>query len=102
MAWMMLRSHRPGSGSPCRGLCSTTPFLALTSLPPNLRNHRRNCTDRPVAPWAEELATEWLHSLELVAAWGSLGGGCGSTTLSWRRTRCSQDQLRSWEAAVWL
>merc|ERR1719189_704890 len=29
----MSRSHRLGSGNPCRGLCSTTPSLALTSLP---------------------------------------------------------------------
>jgi len=58
MAWMMSRSHRLGSGNPCRGLCSTTPSLALTNLPANLRNHRRNCTDRPVARWAEELAEE--------------------------------------------
>merc|ERR1719414_996502 len=75
---MMSRSHRLGSGSPCRGLCSTTPSLALTNLPANLRNHRRNCMDQPA-----------------VRLEGSRRDECGSTTPSCRRAKCSQDQLRS-------
>merc|ERR1740123_1004622 len=90
----MSRSHRLGSGSPCRGLCSTTPSLALTNLPANLRNHRRNCTDRPVPP------ARWAAAA--VRLEGSRRGGCGSTTPSWRWPKCSQDQLVRWVlAALW-
>merc|ERR1740122_463805 len=84
-AWKKSHTHRPGWDSPCRGLCSTTPSLALTNLLANLRNHRHSCTDRP-ARRAEELAPRWAADrLE-----GSRGGGFGSTTLFYRRARCSR------------
>jgi len=35
--------HHPDWGSPCRGLCSTTPSWPQTSLLANSRNHRHNC-----------------------------------------------------------
>merc|ERR1740122_380384 len=135
-AWKKSHTHRPGWDSPCRGLCSTTLSSALTNLLANLRNHRRSCTDRPVARRAEEPAsrraeerwdnlcrglcsttpslalTNLLANLrnhrrsctdrparraaELAPRWaadrleGSRGGGLGSTTLFYRRARCSR------------
>jgi len=41
------RIHHPDWGSPCRGLCSTTPSWPQTSLPANSRNHRHNCKGLP-------------------------------------------------------
>jgi len=39
--------HHPDWGSPCRGLCSTTPSWPQTSLLANSRNHRHNCRGLP-------------------------------------------------------
>merc|ERR1719346_731710 len=120
----MSHSHRLGSGNPCRGLCSTTPSLALTNQPANLRNHRRNCMD-PLVRWvpavlweaepaesAVESAAEWAEVLEMVwveqwewsqgELWCSPFPSSNSRTPVGLETKCSptvRSQLRSRMAA---
>jgi len=102
----MLRTHRPGLGSPCHVHGNTTLSSLQTSLPASLQIHHCNCMGRQaLAAGSPALAARWAA---LAARWAELalasaaerssgthGDESGSTNSSSPLPKCSPHRRRN-------